>query len=141
MGKLIGLDYGSRQVGVSLSDEDAKYAFFEETIIYDRTPDLIDKIKIVINNEAVGKIVIGLPLGLNGERTRQTEVVEKFAVLLRQSVSQPVVFQDERLTSKMSYSLFRGGGQKKAKKENINAQSARIILQDYLDRQSLKLNQ
>ncbi|MFA5069922.1 MAG: Holliday junction resolvase RuvX [Patescibacteria group bacterium] len=138
MGKLLGLDFGSKRVGLALSDEEKKYAFAQDTLEYEEESVLLEKLKEITDIEKVEKIIIGWPLNLAGGKTAQTERVEKFAQKLKNKLNIGLVYGDERLTSQMSRSLFgdkRGKG--RATKNEVNAQSARIILQDYIDRKSL----
>lgn len=138
MSKLLSLDFGSKRVGVALSDEEEKYAFAQSTLEYKDENILLEKLKEIVETEKVEKIILGWPLNLAGGKTAQTDIVEKFAEKLRKKLNISLVFQDERLTSQMSRSLFHDKkGKGRASKNEINAQSARIILQDYIDRLSL----
>lgn len=135
MARLLALDFGGRRVGVALSDEEKKFAYAEETLAYENEKDLLAQIKRICQTEDIEKIILGWPLNLAGKKTPQTDIVEKFAEKLKKYLSLGCEFQDERLTSKMSYNLFQEKNKKsKVSKNQINAQSARIILQDYLDR-------
>lgn len=139
MGKYLGLDYGEKRVGVALTDEDKKFAFAETTLQVKDEKDLLSQIMEICRAEKIELIVLGWPLSLAGEKTPQTIMVEKFAGLIKKFIAVKCDFQDERFTSRMSYNLFQKKNRKsKVSKNEINAQSARIILQDYLDRLSLK---
>ncbi|MFH1366874.1 MAG: Holliday junction resolvase RuvX [Patescibacteria group bacterium] len=139
MGKYLGLDYGEKRVGVALTDEEKKFAFAEKTLVVKDEKDLLAQIREICQAESVEKIILGWPVNFAGKKTAQTLIVEKFAGLLKENLAVKCEFQDERLTSRMSYSLFQGKNKKnKVNKNEIDAQSARIILADYLDRLSLK---
>ena len=139
MGKLLGIDFGEKLVGISLSDEEMKYSFAEEALSYKTPDDLCEKINQIRRDENVEKVIVGLPLNFKGDKTVQTLKVEKFSKDLKEKTNIPFEFQDERLTSKMSHSLFMEKRKKnKVSKHKINAESARIILQDYLDRKNLE---
>lgn len=138
MGKYLGIDFGQKQVGIALTDEEKKYAFAENTIKYKEIKELLEEIKDICQAEEVEKIILGLPINLKGEKTPWTKEVEGFSKRLRNKLGMDCHFQDERLTSKMSESLFKKERiKKRLSKAIINAESARIILQDYLDRMSL----
>ena len=138
MSKWLGLDFGGRRVGVALSDEEKKYAFAEETLEYQEEKYLLAQIKEICQAEDIEKIILGWPLNLAGRITPQTKIVEKFAEKIKQYLSLKCEYQDERLTSQMSYNLFqRKNKRSRVSKNQINAQSARIILQDYLDRSNM----
>lgn len=139
MGKLLGLDYGRKRVGVAISDEERGFSFGRETLENKNIENLIIEITEICRQEEVEKIILGLPVNLKGERTPWTREVEVFAGQLKRDLKLPVEFQDERLTSQMSHSLFRDKkSEQKMEKSKVDEQSARIILQDYIDRNSLK---
>jgi putative Holliday junction resolvase len=133
MTKILGIDYGERRMGLALSSVDQKYAFAYETL--ENGPDLLKRLKEIISLENVDCVVVGLPLGLSGKETPQTREVKQFVERLQNTVDVPIEWQDERFSSKMTMSLFRGTGIKK-KKQKIDEGSARIILQDFLDKKN-----
>ena len=137
MGRYLGLDFGEKRVGVALSDEDKKFSFPQETITYDNIGDLTAQLRKTCQVENVEKIIIGLPVDLQGRKNTWTKKVESFAEAIGKALGLNYDFQDERLTSKMTMSLFKETKRKKIQKGQIDAISARIILQDYLDKLSL----
>ena len=140
MSKILGIDHGSVRLGIAVSDDNASIAFGREVIPNNKTT--YDKIKKIISEDEIKKIVIGYPLNLKGEKTQQTLEVEKFEDELRASLTAPeyinisILRWDERFTSKMAMdSMFESGMKKKNReiKGNVDIISASLMLQSYLD--------
>ncbi len=136
MGKTLGIDHGSKRIGIALSDLSNTIAFGKEII--DGGGQYLKKIAEFVKNNEVSVVVVGYPLNLKGEKSKQTEEVEKFIGLLREKLPIEVEIErwDERLTSKMAESFVIDSGMKKKKrqdKSNLDRLSAVFILQSYLD--------
>lgn len=129
--RYLGIDYGGKRIGIALSDEEGKIAFPREILSGD-SEKIAGKIKEICVKEKVGRIVVGLPLSFEGRETAQTKETKNFAEKLKKSVGLPVDFENEILTSRMVERDIKEG---RIKKEKIDAASATIILQSYLDRQ------
>jgi putative Holliday junction resolvase len=137
MGKILGIDHGSKRIGVALSDETNAIAFPKEII--EASGKYLNKIAEFVRSNDVSTVVIGYPLNMKGEMSKQTEVVAGFIDMLREilPVQVELVKWDERLTSKMAESFVIDSGMKKKKrqdKSNLDTLSAVFILQSYLDR-------
>jgi putative Holliday junction resolvase len=143
MSKILGIDYGSKRVGISLSDESETIAFAREVI-----EGGLQSVKKVIELAAlndVNKIVVGYPLNLKGIMTQQTEEVDKFLAALKEKLPPHISVEiwDERLTSKMAESFVISSGMKKKKRQDksrLDQLSAVFILQSYLDNKKNSLN-
>ncbi len=138
--RALGVDYGQRRIGLALSDASGLLARPWKTIERLGNPSQVAQAlageldALARNDEAVGVIVIGHPRKLNGEPGAQTAGVEAVAGHLRRLVSIPLVLQDERLTSREAESLLaRREKDWRKRKAQLDAMSAAIILQDYLD--------
>jgi putative Holliday junction resolvase len=137
--RIIALDYGTKRVGVALSDETNSIAFGKEALRNDEK--LFEKIAAIVKEYGVRKIILGYPLNLKGDRTRQTEEVEAFEFKLKNffrniNKEVAVIRYDERFTSKMAQDSMILSGMKKKKrqvKSNLDIISATLILQSYLD--------
>lgn len=137
--KYLGIDFGLKRIGISVSDSSKKYAFQRNHI--DNDSRMMDMLLKLIREENVTKIIIGYPLRFNSEKTHSTEEVEKFreklnTVLLKNSIEAELIYFDERLTSSLaSYNLANSGLSKKKRQNKglIDSISAQIILQDYID--------
>ena len=137
MNKVLGLDYGKVRIGIALSDESQTFAFGREFIQNDNKT--LSKLKSIIESENVTKIILGYPVNLKGDKTRQTVEVEKFEERLK-SITLPlrieIVRWDERFTSKMAEDSLIESGMKKKKRQikgNVDIVSAALLLQSYLD--------
>ena len=139
MGRIIGLDVGERRIGVAVSDPSATLARPLSTL---RTSGLdgnalqvsLDEITRLAADEPFDAIVVGLPRRLDGSPNAMTPRVERFAERLRDRLGVAVVLQDERLTSVEAESRLATREKNwRARKEQLDAAAAAIILQDYLD--------
>ncbi len=136
MGKILGIDHGSKRIGMALSDASNTIAFGKEII--EAGGKYLSKIVEFVILNGVSIVVVGYPLNLSGGKSKQTEIVEGFIDELREKLPENVelVKWDERLTSKMAESFVIDSGMKKKKrreKSNIDILSAVFILQSYLD--------
>lgn len=140
MGKILGLDYGEKRIGLAISDEEQKYAFAFETIENTDDQEVFDYIKEVIKKENIEKIIIGLPFNLKGEDTVQTKVVRKFSELVESKLGVKIDFIDERFTSRMADDIFRRAEIKaRNRKKRRDSVAAALILQTYLDKSKVKM--
>lgn len=137
--KYLGIDYGLKRVGISVSDNSKKYAFQRDHLLNDNK--FFDKLLELIRKENISKIVIGYPLRFNSEKTHSTEDVESFreklsSLLSKNSLDAELIFFDERLTSSLASYNLESSGLSKKKRQNkglVDSISAQIILQDYID--------
>jgi putative Holliday junction resolvase len=140
---MLGIDFGNRRIGLAITDASATLARPLMTIErLGSDEQAIDAIRQAIESangehgaeEAIGRLVIGLPTRLDGTANDQTERVRKIAALLSAGVGVPVVLQDERLSSheaEQRLSLREKDWRKR--KARLDAAAAAVILQDYLD--------
>ena len=130
----MGLDYGERRIGVALSDPLKIIARPLITIDKKKINDYFSKILEIINNNNVSKVVVGLPLTLKGDNSKQTDDVICFVNKLRVKVQLPIITIDERLSSTAAEKSLRNQGIKTGyNKELIDVTAAAIFLQEYLD--------
>lgn len=133
MAKILGIDYGDQRIGVAVSDVNASLASRFLTIQNDSLKESIQKIKEIIAEEFIQKIVIGVPFGLK-TISEQTEKTNHFISYLIKGIDIPVIKISEIFTTKMAKeNLLNAGIRKKELKELIDQEAAKIILQDYLD--------
>ena len=126
--KYLGIDYGEKRVGVAFSDEGGSFAFPNEVIEEKNETRVFARLKEIIADREIATVVIGLPLNFNFQETPQTKIVKKFGELLKDELGVSVVFENEILTTKEAEKS--GATQKKM----IDASSAALILQSFLDR-------
>lgn len=130
--RVLGLDYGSRYIGVAISDQEARVAVPKEIWIVTSRKEIRKNLEAVIQNENVTKIVVGMPRRLDGEETTQTQATKVFISWLRRILAVPVESIDERMTTKLA-TLYQKEARKQGKRPDAFA--AQIILQNYLDKQ------
>jgi putative Holliday junction resolvase len=133
--RVLGLDIGDKRIGVALSDPQGLLAS-ALTIIErrDSTAD-IQAILSLVEKHGVERIIIGLPLSLDGSIGQQAKNVQAFAKMLGQEVDVPVESWDERLSTVAAERLLIEVGARRAKrKKHRDAIAASFILQGYLDR-------
>ena len=87
MGRILGIDFGSVRVGLSLSDLTQTIAKPFDTIQYNNLDDLLSQLKKIIDNNQVYKLVVGIPFNMKGEDTKQTIKVREFVSFLKQNIS------------------------------------------------------
>lgn len=126
---ILSLDYGEKRVGVAVSDPENRVAFKRETIIYRTQEKLTQELGRICQEEKIEKIVIGLPISLSGKDSDQTKIVRDFAKYVKMKLGQEVVLEDERLTSREAKSTGAF---------DLDQESARLILQTYLDKNNNK---
>ncbi|MBI4128103.1 MAG: Holliday junction resolvase RuvX [Parcubacteria group bacterium] len=126
---ILGLDYGSRRIGVAVADTETKLAVPVTTLLVKDDADGILQLSSIITSRKVERIIVGLPLNLSGGSTRETELVRDFIGRLRAMTRFPIESVDERLSSQQSEHL----GVAKASRDAVAAQ---LILQTYLDKYS-----
>jgi len=132
--KILSIDYGDKKTGLAISDENEKLASRFLTVENKSSEDLIKKIKNIILENNIQKIILGIPVGFKGE-SAQTINIREFFVKLSENIKIPVIEINEIFTSKMAEENLRKAGVKGEKiKKIIDQEAARIILQDYLDK-------
>ena len=138
MSRILAIDYGTKRVGIAVTDPSGIIASPLTTI---HSKELITFLKEYNKREGIELFVVGLPKDLAGKDTDLTQIVKNFVIhLSRVFPEKKVVTIDERFTSKMAFdAMIRGGMKKKERrnKENIDKISATIILQSFLEQGSL----
>ena len=136
MSKAIGIDFGLKRSGISISDELGIIATPYKTV---SSAELIKILKGLVYLENIKTMVLGFPLGLNGADTDVTENVRLLkSALEREFPSVKIALFDERMTSKIAQNALIQGASKKKRRQKglIDQMSATIILQDYLNSNS-----
>lgn len=133
-GRVLGIDYGERRVGLAVSDPLGIIAQGLQTIHRTTDVQLLDRLETVVDEYAVKKIVIGLPLSLKGRMGDKALEVTQFIERLKSRFQLPVIAWDERMTTSAAHRTMHEMGHKaKGAKENIDRIAAVLILQSYLD--------
>ena len=133
----MGLDHGAHTVGVSLSDELFLTAQPAEIIRREREGAIrktLQRIETLVKEKGVCRIVVGLPLNMDGSESERAKAARDFGEKLEKRLGIPVEFSDERLTTVRAKELL---GEMnigwRDEKEYIDMMAANVILQEYLD--------
>lgn len=125
--RVLALDYGSARCGCALSDPTGTLATPIEEVARPGTRKGIAALAALVRDREVGRVVVGLPLGLSGEDTAQTGETRAFAARLGEAVGLPVDLFDERFTTKLAE---RSGGRTTSE----DSRAAAVLLEDWLAR-------
>jgi putative Holliday junction resolvase len=128
-GSILALDVGSRRIGLALASYAARLTSPYKTVANDE--NIWQTLRDICRDERVSQLVVGLPRGLDGQATAQTEYVETFAHMLATEVGLPIKLQDEAVTSRQAEAELAARG-KQFEKGDIDALAAVYILDDYL---------
>ena len=133
----LGLDLGSKTLGVSVSDRTGIIASSLEVLRYNEYSELLEKLDKIVEERKVEVFVLGNPLNLNGTSSTRTEVSLEFKKILEERYQKEVVMQDERLsTVSANRLLISNDTKRKNRKKVVDKIAATIILQSYLDRRN-----
>ena len=132
--RVLGVDFGHKRVGLALSDESGTIAQPLTYIDGGGVAAVSREVARIGEERQAGKIVVGVPLRLDGTSSEQTERTLGFIVELQRATTIPVVKWDERLTSAQAERVLLEGNVRRSKrKQNIDKLAAQIMLQSYLD--------
>ena len=136
--RCLGLDLGTKTLGVAVSDKTGLIATSLTILRHDNNYDfLIEELKKIIKEKEIETIVLGLPKNMNNTIGERGEMVLSFKEKLEESISLPVILEDERLTTKVAENiLITADVSRKKRKKVIDKMAANVILQSYLDRRN-----
>jgi len=136
--RYLGIDLGSKTVGLAMSDLTGTIASTFKTIFFENEDYLstIDEIKQIVEDYNIKKIIIGLPKNMNNTLGERAIITTNYAKLLEEHLNIPIIMFDERLTSVISNSiLIEADMSRKKRKKKVDGVAAQIILQDYLNKE------
>lgn len=132
--KILGIDYGEARMGIAASDESEFLAGGVCCVKVKNMRDAVLSASQKAKELNCKKIVVGLPVNMNGTQGERAQRVKMFAQFLQQESGLPIEFTDERRTTMMASTYMNETGTSgKKRKEVIDTLSAQIILQTYLD--------
>ena len=140
--RYLGIDLGSKTVGLAMSDPTNTIASSYKTIFFENEDyeSTIKEIKDIVEEYNIKKIVLGLPKNMNNTLGERAIITTKYKKLLEDNLNIEVDFYDERLTSVISNSLLiEADMSRKKRKKKVHKIAAQIILQDYLNKEKNKL--
>ena len=138
--RYLGLDLGSRTLGVAVSDATGMIASNYKVIRHEENyEELLYEVKSLVEELHIDTVVLGFPKNMNNTVGPKGELSLEFQKKLEGVLSVPVVLQDERLTTKSAHDmLIEGNVSRKNRKKVVDSVAAAIILQSYLDRRDEK---
>ena len=133
--RIMALDVGSRTIGIACSDALLMTAQGIETIRRTSLENDFNRLRELISEYEVHELVVGMPKNMNGTKGERAEKTEAFVEKMKEVISTPVVFWDERLSTVMAErQLIAADVSRKKRKGVIDKMAAVVILQGYLDR-------
>ncbi|MFA5466640.1 MAG: Holliday junction resolvase RuvX [Candidatus Izemoplasmatales bacterium] len=136
--RYLGLDLGSKTLGIAMSDPSAIIAQAYETFTFTEGnyQAAANRVRELIEEHMVKGIVLGLPRNMDGSLGFQGKISEEFQKLLKGMTDVPVTLWDERLTTRMAQqTMTKVKTKTKHKKQKVDQLAATILLQSFLDRQ------
>lgn len=127
--RYIGIDYGSKRVGIALSDETGNMAFPKQVV--ENNGQLVEKLLTLIQHEGVGAVVVGESRDYNQQENSIMEAIHQFKARLEAEVTLPVYLEPEFMSSSEAKQL-------QGRNDMIDASAATIILQSFLDKLKFK---
>lgn len=138
-GRILGLDIGSKRIGVAISDEEGMMASPVSMVERGRNDRVA--FRKLIERYHPTSLVSGLPTGMSGREGPQAAETRLYAERLAIDLKLPIEYYDERLSSAMAErALLEAGMSRERRKENIDSMAAAIMLQGYLDNQRMRRN-
>lgn len=138
MGSIIAIDYGLKRVGIAVSDPERIFAFPSAVLENKNIEQLIKEIGAIILEKEADLIIVGMPYNMPGVKSLKSEMtikVEKFINKLKEKISLKIEIIDERLSSFMAEeNLKEAGISSKKSKKFVDAEAARIMLEEYLSK-------
>ena len=138
--RYLGLDLGSRTLGVAVSDKTGLIATSLRTIRHNEEYDrLLVEVQGLVNELGIDAIVLGFPKNMNNSIGPKGELSLDFKSKLEEKLAIPIYLEDERLTTVTANNvLLSGNVSRKNRKKGVDSVAATIILQSYLDRSGRK---
>jgi len=138
MSRILGIDYGTKRIGLALSDELGIIAMPLSTVEAGKVERAMEEIKAVCVDKQVSKIVLGFPLNMDGSTGFAANGVTDFADKLRSITGIPVETWDERLTTTIVERMLVQADTRRDKRKLVRDQlAAQVILQSYLDKMNI----
>ena len=140
--RYLGLDLGSKTLGIAISDTTLTIASVLKTIYFEQDDydSLLKPLEEIIKEYSIEKIILGYPINMNGSIGSRAEITMEFKKKLEKYLKKEVILQDERLTSVISNQvLIDADISRKKRKKKVDGIAANLILQSYLDKERWKI--
>ena len=140
LGRIMGIDYGERRIGISLSDPTQTIASPLTTLVFRNDFELLKQLGQLIADHEVVTVVVGWPINMNGVAGEKADAVEKFVRRMRPSFNLPVYLWDERWTTVSAHRVLMEQGLSPSRsRSRVDAIAGAFILEAFLQRlQSLR---
>jgi len=133
----MGLDVGTKYIGVAVSDELGMIAQGRERVLRETDEKAVDRIKDIAGEYDVEKVIVGYPVNMDGSVGERARDSRDFASLIESRAGLSVELWDERLSTKEAEeAMIEGGASRRRRKDKVDKLAAQIILQGYLDRKN-----
>ncbi|MBT8202786.1 MAG: Holliday junction resolvase RuvX [Acidimicrobiia bacterium] len=130
-GRLLGLDHGTRRIGVAISDSSQMIASPYAVLAAD---SVFEGIEAILHEEEIVGFVVGLPVSLSGDEGEPARAARRFAQELAERTGRPVELADERFTTKVAEAALIDAGMRREKRRDIrDKMAATVMLQTHLD--------
>lgn len=136
MARVLAVDYGEKRIGLAISDELEISASPLMTLTKKSDEDAANQIAQIVSRFRVAKVVVGLPRRTDGKEGEMEQRVKAFAEKLRRKVKVPIVFFDERFTTRIAEQVLLEADLTRRKRKQVRDRlAAAILLQSYLEAQ------
>jgi putative Holliday junction resolvase len=129
--KILSIDHGNKRIGVAISDELGISAKALPTIQVNNEGFAIKQIVKLLGDHKCDAVLIGVPIGFEGRDSSQTKIVREFINKLKSQIQSPIIEWDETYSSKTASRNIKG-----KRKQNLDSESAKVILLEYLSSQT-----
>lgn len=136
--RILGIDLGTRRIGLALSDPDATIAYPLQILERQGRKKDVAALARLVDEHSVGRVVVGLPVHMDGRRGPEAKAAEDFAAALHRATGLSVDLIDERWTTLEAERSLREAGMTgkrgRKRKQHVDAVAASLLLRCYLDR-------
>lgn len=138
-GRILALDVGKKRIGLAVSDELGFTAVGLQTLERVRIREDLKRLAAITKDRKIHTLLIGRPLHMSGDESRQSEYTREFADKLHEATQLPVVFWDERLTSAEAERLMKeSGATLEQRRRAVDQMAAVLLLESYLQSRQIK---
>ncbi|HAM70714.1 MAG TPA: Holliday junction resolvase RuvX [Verrucomicrobiales bacterium] len=132
--RILGLDHGTKRIGIAVSDELKMIALPMEFIPAEPVEEALSRLGVIVREKEVELILVGMPRNMDGSYGPAAEKVREFVALLKSTIPVPVRLWDERLTSAQANRvLLEANVRRDKRKEKVDSMAAAVLLQSFLD--------
>lgn len=132
---IMSVDYGDKRTGVAFCDPGGTLASPYCVVTESYLPKLVDKLSVIAAQKGADKIVVGMPVNMDGSRGFRCDECLELGRLLGEKTGLEIAYEDERLTTVIAHDVLSANNVRgKKRKQSVDAVAAVLILQSYLDK-------